>query len=261
MITNNLTLRGRCVLYDLEPPKITDVMLTPSNYLCVTVTDNIGVESVTLNGVTIPKHQGSPGTFCLKDTAQRRIVTPTESNSDGILLLSDVGVAIQATGKTVNLVGSMALAVSDLAGNTANAGENSTELLYSTLAFGSSSAPLGGSLRHFSMLEEVEQVSYEHNTYSCYVDDGKHVITKADGKIIIKNLTDKPLKNVRMYSNTVGKPFLLDQNKISSIPAYGEITINLISKVPNSDIPLDYEGELVIAPENALPMTIPIDIR
>ncbi|MGH9933977.1 MAG: hypothetical protein ACRD3Z_02550, partial [Nitrososphaerales archaeon] len=102
---------------------------------------------------------------------------------------------------------------------------------------------------------------HEHSTYSCYVDDGKHVITETDGKIVIKNLTDKPLKNVRMYSNTVGKPFLLDQNKISSIPAYGNITINLISKVPNADMPLDYEGTLIIAPENALPMTIPIQIR
>jgi hypothetical protein len=259
MITNNLTLRGRCVLYDLEPPKITDVMLTPSNYLCVTVSDNIGIESVTMNGVTIPKHAGSPGTFCLTDITQRRIVVP-EPSSDEILLLSGVGIAIQTTGKAVNLVGNMMLSVSDLAGNVVNGGDHS-EFSYSTLAYGSSSALLGGSVRHFSMLEEVEQVSHEHSTYSCYVDDGKHVITKADGKIVIKNLTDKPLKNVRLYSNTVGKPFLPDQNKISSIPAYGEITVNLISKVPDSDMPLDYEGALIIAPENALPMTVPIHIR
>jgi hypothetical protein len=95
--------------------------------------------------------------------------------------------------------------------------------------------------------------------YTVTLTSGDEKIRNASDEIIIKNLGDKPIKNLRIITSTVGNHFLLDQKNIAFIPAGSFAKINLISNLNENSYP-NLKGELVIVPENGSPRTVSIDI-
>jgi len=94
-------------------------------------------------------------------------------------------------------------------------------------------------------------------------------ITSGDAKAIenpasaltIKNVSDQPLKNVRIYISSLGKQFLLADKNILFIDPKGQISIPLISKIEtDSGSTRPYSGEVLIVPEYGVPITFPINI-
>ncbi|MFY3742001.1 MAG: hypothetical protein HMLIMOIP_002463 [Candidatus Nitrosomirales archaeon] len=108
------------------------------------------------------------------------------------------------------------------------------------------------------ILSKLERTQY---SYEVTTANGDNVITSPSDEIVIRNLSEKELKNVRIYLSNAGNAFLLEQKNIQSLEANGQVSIKLI---PRMDIekysPKDIKGELLIVPSNDRPIQIPIDI-
>ncbi len=63
---SNINYHSKCVIIDDEPPKIVKAFVTPDDYQCVQVDDNVQTQSVTFNGTEVPAWLGSQGYFCAK---------------------------------------------------------------------------------------------------------------------------------------------------------------------------------------------------
>ncbi|MFQ5970508.1 MAG: hypothetical protein ACE5J2_08460 [Nitrososphaerales archaeon] len=96
--------------------------------------------------------------------------------------------------------------------------------------------------------------------YEVILASGGEAIKSASDELIVKNTGDKPLKNLRIITSTLGSYFLPDQKNIAFLPAGTYIKVKLISKLNNAESPTDLKGELLVVPENGVPLTIPIDI-
>jgi hypothetical protein len=70
IITNDLTIIGKCVIHDLHPPKLTKVFVTAGDFLCLEGIDDTGLAAVMVNGIKIPTWPGSINSFCAKDIVQ-----------------------------------------------------------------------------------------------------------------------------------------------------------------------------------------------
>ncbi|MGH9876315.1 MAG: hypothetical protein ACRD5H_01640, partial [Nitrososphaerales archaeon] len=75
-----------------------------------------------------------------------------------------------------------------------------------------------------------------------------------------KNLSDRPLKNVRISVSSPSNVFLLDKYTIRSIEANGEAIVNMTSKIDGPNPHKSFIGEMVIVPEYGRPTVIPFDI-
>lgn len=64
---SNINYHSKCVIIDDEPPKIVKAFVTPDDYQCVQVDDNVQTQSVTFNGTEVPAWLGSQGYFCTKE--------------------------------------------------------------------------------------------------------------------------------------------------------------------------------------------------
>ncbi len=97
--------------------------------------------------------------------------------------------------------------------------------------------------------------------YEVTTADGDGVITNPSDEIVIRNLSEKQLKNVRIYLNNAGNAFLLEHRNIQTLEPNGQVSIKLISKMDSEKYsPRDIKGELLIVPSNDNPIVIPIDI-
>jgi len=97
--------------------------------------------------------------------------------------------------------------------------------------------------------------------YEVTTSDGDKVIASASDELVIKNLSDKELKNVRIYLSNAGNVFLLEQKNIQYLEPNGQISIKLIPRIDAAKYsPKDIKGELYIVPSNDKPTKIPIDI-
>jgi hypothetical protein len=106
----------------------------------------------------------------------------------------------------------------------------------------------------------TKQDTIERN-YEVTTSGGNSVITNPSDEIVIRNLSEKELKNVRIYLNNAGNAFLLEQKNIQTIAPNGEVSIKLISKMVGGKYsPKDVQGELLIVPSNDNPIQIPINI-
>ncbi|MGH9922853.1 MAG: hypothetical protein ACRD38_08890, partial [Nitrososphaerales archaeon] len=97
--------------------------------------------------------------------------------------------------------------------------------------------------------------------YEVTTSDGDDVITNPSDEIVIRNLSDKELKNVRIYLNNAGNAFLLEHRNIQTLEPNGQVSIKLISRMDGGKYsPKDVQGELLIVPSNDNPIQIPINI-
>jgi hypothetical protein len=115
-----------------------------------------------------------------------------------------------------------------------------------------SSATVGSVI---SKIKPAEQQDYQVTTAS-----GKNVVTNPSDQLVIKNLSDKPLKNVRISVSSPSDLFLLDKHAIRTIEPNSEATVNMTSKIDGPNPHKSFTGEMVIAPEYGRPTVIPFNI-
>jgi hypothetical protein len=96
--------------------------------------------------------------------------------------------------------------------------------------------------------------------YEITSDTGR-IVDNPGSTLTIKNISDQPMKNVRIHVTSLGKQFLLDEKNIGFIGPNDSIAIPLISKIEtDSGSTRPYLGELVLVPDYGIPVTIPIEI-
>lgn len=90
---------------------------------------------------------------------------------------------------------------------------------------------------------------------------GSREISAPSDEILIKNLSDRTLNNVRVMISKTSNAFLLDKYNVKQIEPNGEASIRMIPKIDTGKyMPRDYRGEVIIAPENGIPRAIPVYI-
>ncbi len=103
------------------------------------------------------------------------------------------------------------------------------------------------------------RISQDTN-YEVTLGSGEYMIKNTSDELIIRNTGNEPLKNLRIMTSTATDHFLVDQKNVALVPAGSFIKIKLTSMVDDTQVPRDLSGEIVIVPENAKPVTIPISI-
>ncbi len=99
------------------------------------------------------------------------------------------------------------------------------------------------------------------SNYEVATSKGENVITNPSGEIVIKNLSDKELKNLRMIIYGAGNVFLLENKVIHHLDPHAQISIKMIPTIDTRNYsPKDFKGELLIVPSNDNPIHIPINI-
>ncbi|GEM_PF-6481288 len=90
---------------------------------------------------------------------------------------------------------------------------------------------------------------------------GLREISAPSDQIIIKNLSDRTLNNVRVMVSKASNAFLLDTYSIPQIAPNGEAVLQMISRLDmNKYAPREFRGEIVVVPENGIPSTISVNI-
>jgi len=115
-----------------------------------------------------------------------------------------------------------------------------------------SSATVGSVI---SKIKTTEQQDYQVTTA-----DGNKVVTNPSGQLVIKNLSDKTLKNVRITVSNPSDLFLLDTRAIHTIEPNAEAVINMTSRIDGPNPHKSFHGEMVVAPVNGRATVIPINI-
>jgi hypothetical protein len=112
--------------------------------------------------------------------------------------------------------------------------------------------------RYKTFSKPDQRISNDAN-YQVTLGSGNDAIRSASDELIINNIGDKPLKNLRIITSTLGNHFLPDQRNISFIPAGSYVKVKLLSNLNSNESPELY-GQLLIVPEVGMPVTIPIEI-
>lgn len=108
-----------------------------------------------------------------------------------------------------------------------------------------------------SIVSKQPKMQYSYNVTT---SDGNNVIDTLSDELVIRNLNEKELKNVRIYVSSAGHAFLLEQKNIRSLNASEQVSIKLIPKIDVKYSPRDVKGELLIIPANDSPFRVPINI-
>jgi uncharacterized repeat protein (TIGR01451 family) len=98
------------------------------------------------------------------------------------------------------------------------------------------------------------------DNYEVTTSSKDNTITDASDELVIRNLSDKQLTNVRIYLNSLSRAFLLEHNVIQTLEPNAQISIKLIPKFNTESAYKDIKGKLLIAPANDLPMEITVNI-
>lgn len=112
-----------------------------------------------------------------------------------------------------------------------------------------------------SLINTVLDTPAEKHDLEITTRDGSREIGTPSEEVLIKNASDRTLNNVRILVSKGGNAFLLDKYNIPEIAANGEVSIQMIAKIDTSKYsPRDYRGEIIIAPDNGVPSSIPVYI-
>ena len=113
--------------------------------------------------------------------------------------------------------------------------------------------------RYKTFEKPVQRISQDAD-YEVTLGSGENVIKSASDEIIIMNTGEKSIKNLRLMTSTLSHHFLLDQKNIALVPPGSFVRVKLASMIGDAELSRDLSGELVIVPENAVPVTIPINL-
>ncbi|MGH9877740.1 MAG: hypothetical protein ACRD5H_08885, partial [Nitrososphaerales archaeon] len=116
-----------------------------------------------------------------------------------------------------------------------------------------------GEQRYKSFVKPEERIS--EAGYDVKLGSGNSVIKSTSDELIITNTSDKPLKNLRIMTSSSADHFIPEMKTIDSLPAGSFIKVKLVSKInDNNAITRDLSGAVIIAPENGVPVTVPVSI-
>ncbi len=108
-----------------------------------------------------------------------------------------------------------------------------------------------------SMLGERPEVG---KNYDVRTSDGDTVISSASDELVIKNISQKTLKGIKIIPKG-GYPLLPEQSIIPILEPNSQVSIKLISKFDNTkSSPKNIRAELLIVPANDRPFVVSIDI-
>lgn len=97
--------------------------------------------------------------------------------------------------------------------------------------------------------------------YNVKLGSGGSVVKSASEELIISNTGDKPLRNLRIMTSSLSDHFLLEQKNVGLLPAGSFVKVKLVSKLTDAQIPKNLQGEIIIAPENGIPVTVAVEIE
>ncbi len=112
-----------------------------------------------------------------------------------------------------------------------------------------------------SLINSILKQPKVQSNYEVTTSNKDNIITKPSGEIVIKNLSDKELQNIRIVISGAGNVFLLDNKVIQHLAPHAQISIRMIPTIDTKNYsPKDIKGELLIVPSNDNPIHIPINI-
>jgi DNA-binding beta-propeller fold protein YncE len=114
-----------------------------------------------------------------------------------------------------------------------------------------------GEQRYKSFEKPDLRISQEAD-YKVTLGSGENLVRGSD-ELIITNTSDRPLKNLRIMTSSVSDFIMPDQKNIDFLPAGSFVKVKLVSKL-NDAVPRDLRGEIIVAPENGNPLSVPISV-
>ncbi len=194
------------------------------------------------------------GKFLLSDYAIKSI----DPNSEHVITLKLNGKpSVDVTGEPIPYNGRIIVSVDnkspyilELSGAIPNESASLQSLFMKTVAS-------KGEQRYKSFVKPDERISEAE--YNVKLGSGENVIRSTSDELIISNTGDKPLKNLRIMTSSIADHFIPELKTIDSLPAGSFIKVKLVSKM-NDAVTRDLSGEVIIAPENGVPVVVPVSI-
>jgi hypothetical protein len=208
----------------------------------------------TLENIRLVLSPELKGKFLLSDYAIKSIAANSEftvsMKLNGKPNVDEMGNPIPYIGQVIITVNNGSPNVLELSGDV----PNESAMLHSIFMKNIASK---GEQRYKSFEKPEQRISGAE--YSVKLGSGETVIKSASEELIISNTSDKPLKNLRIMTSSIGDHFLPDTKNIEMLPAGSFIKVKLVSKLNNAET-RGLSGEIIIAPENGVPVTVPVEI-
>ncbi len=214
---------------------------------------NTGAEA--LQNIRLILSPGLQDKFLLSDYAIKTIPPKSEITVslklNGRPNVDEMGHPIPYDGQVIITVNNRSPQILQLSGDIPNESASLQALFMKTVAGKTEQ-------RYKSFVKPEQRISQAE--YAVTLGSGESVIKSASDEVIISNTGDKAVKNLRIMTSAIGNHFLPDQKNIEILPPGSFVKVKLISKLNDAEIPKDLNGELLIAPENGIPVAIPINI-
>ncbi len=208
----------------------------------------------TLENIRLVLSPELKGKFLLSDYAIKSIAANSEitvsMKLNGKPNVDEMGNPIPYMGQVIITVNNGTPNVLELSGGI----PNESAMLHSIFMKNIASK---GEQRYKSFEKPEQRISGPE--YSVKLGSGETVIKSASEELIISNTSDKPLKNLRIMTSSIGDHFLPDTKNIEVLPAGSFVKVKLVSKMNNAET-RGLSGEIIIAPENGVPVTVPVEI-
>ncbi len=214
---------------------------------------NTGVEALqNIRLILSPELQDK---FLLSDYAIKSIPPKSEITVslklNGKPNVDEMGHPIPYNGQVIITVNNRSPHILQLSGDIPNESASLQALFMKTVA--------SKTEQRYKSFEKPEQ-RISQAEYVVTLGSGESVIKNASDEVIISNTGDKALKNLRIMTSALGNHFLPDQKNIANLPPGSFVKVKLVSKLNDAEIHKDLNGELLIAPENGIPVAVPINI-
>ncbi|MGH9921621.1 MAG: choice-of-anchor U domain-containing protein, partial [Nitrososphaerales archaeon] len=214
---------------------------------------NTGVEALqNIRLILSPELQDK---FLLSDYAIKSIPPKSEVTVslklNGKPNVDEMGHPIPYDGQVIITVNNRSPHILQLSGDIPNESASLQALFMKTVA--------SKTEQRYKSFERPEQ-RISQAEYAVTLGSGESVIKNASDEVIISNTGDRAVKNLRIMTSAIGNHFLPDQKNIEILPPGSFVKVKLVSKLNDAEIPKDLNGELLIAPENGIPVAIPINI-
>jgi hypothetical protein len=213
---------------------------------------NTGTE--TLQNIRLMLSPELKGKFLLSDYAIKSVAAQSEVTVslklNGNPNVDEMGRPVPYSGTVIISVDNRSPYVLELSGDVPNESASLQSIFMKSIA-------TKGEQRYKSF--EKPDLRISKPDYNVKLGSGETAIKSASDELIISNTSDKPLKNLRIMTSALSDHFILEQKNIEVLPAGSFIKVKLVSKLGNS-ISRDLSGEIIIAPENSIPVTVPVEI-
>jgi|GEM_PF-5724577 len=194
------------------------------------------------------------GKFLLSDYAIKTIAPNSEftvsMKLNGKPNVDEMGNPIPYYGQVIIVVDNGTPNVLELSGDI----PNESSILHSIFM---KNIATKGEQRYKSFEKPEQRISGAE--YAVRLGSGETVVKSASEELIISNTSDKPLKNLRIMTSSIGNHFLPDTKNIEVLPAGSFVKVKLVSKLNTAETRA-LSGEIIIAPENGVPVTVPVEI-